>query len=93
MLRSIVFVVAIIAAADGFQLSNPLRTVQSASSVCQRVRYAAASASPKQLRMPIMKLPAVNTQAPTFNLPDAKGKLVGLDNFKGKWTVLYFCEY
>ena len=34
--------------------------------------------------------PAVGTQAPTFSLPSQEGGQISLDQFKGKWVVLYF---
>jgi peroxiredoxin Q/BCP len=34
--------------------------------------------------------PAVDSQAPTFSLPSQEGGQVSLDQFKGKWVVLYF---
>jgi peroxiredoxin Q/BCP len=34
--------------------------------------------------------PAVGTQAPTFSLPNQEGTQMSLDQFKGKWVVLYF---
>ncbi|MGA7930286.1 MAG: peroxiredoxin [Candidatus Sulfotelmatobacter sp.] len=34
--------------------------------------------------------PAVGTQAPAFSLPNQEGAQVSLDQFKGKWVVLYF---
>ena len=34
--------------------------------------------------------PAEGTQAPTFTLPSQEGAQVSLDQFKGKWVVLYF---
>ena len=34
--------------------------------------------------------PAEGTQAPTFTLPNQEGASVSLDQFKGKWVVLYF---
>jgi peroxiredoxin Q/BCP len=33
---------------------------------------------------------SAGTVAPKFRLPDQDGKLVALDDFKGKWVVLYF---
>jgi peroxiredoxin Q/BCP len=36
------------------------------------------------------QLPAVGAQAPAFNLPNQEGAQVSLDQFKGKWVVLYF---
>ena len=35
-------------------------------------------------------LPAVGTAAPAFSLPNQEGAQVSLDQFKGKWVVLYF---
>lgn len=32
----------------------------------------------------------VNDKAPNFNLPNANGEMMRLDNFKGSWLVLYF---
>ena len=34
--------------------------------------------------------PAVGKAAPAFSLPNQEGALVSLDQFKGKWIVLYF---
>src|SRR5580693_3695748 len=34
--------------------------------------------------------PAEGTPAPTFTLPNQEGAQVSLDQFKGKWVVLYF---
>lgn len=34
--------------------------------------------------------PAVNDPAPNFELPDQTGKMHTLDQYKGKWVVLYF---
>jgi peroxiredoxin Q/BCP len=34
--------------------------------------------------------PAVGNAAPTFSLPNQEGAQVSLDQFKGKWIVLYF---
>jgi peroxiredoxin Q/BCP len=34
--------------------------------------------------------PAVGNQAPAFSLPNQEGAPVSLDQFKGKWVVLYF---
>jgi peroxiredoxin Q/BCP len=36
------------------------------------------------------ELPAVGAAAPTFNLTTNEGKQVSLNDFKGKWVVLYF---
>jgi|SRR5271157_918534 len=34
--------------------------------------------------------PATGSQAPAFSLPNQEGTQVSLDQFKGKWVVLYF---
>jgi thioredoxin-dependent peroxiredoxin len=34
--------------------------------------------------------PAVGTHAPAFSLPSQEGAQVSLDQFRGKWVVLYF---
>src|ERR1700685_4466909 len=34
--------------------------------------------------------PAIGNQAPAFSLPSQEGRQVSLDQFKGKWVVLYF---
>jgi peroxiredoxin Q/BCP len=34
--------------------------------------------------------PVAGTQAPAFSLPNQEGAQVSLDQFKGKWVVLYF---
>jgi peroxiredoxin Q/BCP len=36
------------------------------------------------------KVPQVGQQAPTFTLPSQNGSGISLDQFKGKWVVLYF---
>lgn len=38
----------------------------------------------------INELPAVGAPAPTFKLVNNEGKEVSLNDFKGKWVVLYF---
>jgi len=35
-------------------------------------------------------LPAVGSPAPAFSLPNQEGAKVSLDQYKGKWVVLYF---
>lgn len=35
-------------------------------------------------------LPAVGSHAPGFSLPSQEGTQISLDQFKGKWIVLYF---
>ncbi len=35
-------------------------------------------------------MPAVGQQAPTFTLPSQDGTPVSLDQYRGKWVVLYF---
>src|SRR5882672_4207044 len=35
-------------------------------------------------------MPAAGNPAPTFSLPNQEGAQVSLDQFKGKWVVLYF---
>ncbi len=37
-----------------------------------------------------MTYPTINTKASAFSLPDQNGKTTSLNNFKGKWLVLYF---
>jgi peroxiredoxin Q/BCP len=38
----------------------------------------------------VTEIPAVGTNAPTFNLTTNEGKQASLGDFKGKWVVLYF---
>ena len=38
----------------------------------------------------VNELPAVGAAAPGFNLTTNEGKQVNLNDFKGKWVVLYF---
>lgn len=38
----------------------------------------------------VNELPAVGAAAPAFNLTSNEGKQVSLDDYKGKWIVLYF---
>lgn len=35
-------------------------------------------------------VPAIGTEAPNFTLPSQDGTLVSLNQFRGKWVVLYF---
>ena len=35
-------------------------------------------------------MPAVGQEAPTFTLPSQDGTLISLEQFRGKWVVLYF---
>jgi peroxiredoxin Q/BCP len=36
------------------------------------------------------KLPKIGDSAPIFSLPDQSGKVIKLEDFLGKWVVLYF---
>ena len=36
------------------------------------------------------EMPAVGTAAPTFTLVNQEGKQINLNDYKGKWVVLYF---
>src|SRR5215207_9646341 len=38
----------------------------------------------------VNEMPAVGAPAPTFKLVNNEGKEVSLNDFKGKWVVLYF---
>ena len=38
----------------------------------------------------VNELPSVGAEAPTFKLTTNEGKQVSLNDFKGKWVVLYF---
>jgi len=38
----------------------------------------------------VTEMPAVGSNAPTFNLTTNEGKQASLSDFKGKWVVLYF---
>jgi len=38
----------------------------------------------------VTEMPAVGSNAPTFNLTTNEGKEASLGDFKGKWVVLYF---
>ena len=38
----------------------------------------------------VNEMPSVGAAAPTFSLNNQEGKQVGLNDFKGKWIVLYF---
>ena len=38
----------------------------------------------------VNEMPAVGAAAPGFNLTTNEGKQVSLNDFKGKWVVLYF---
>jgi thioredoxin-dependent peroxiredoxin len=42
------------------------------------------------IMMPTSNLPAENSPAPGFTLPNQDGKMVSLESFLGKWVVLYF---
>ncbi len=39
---------------------------------------------------PMTTMPAVGQKAPTFTLPSQIGSPISLDQFRGKWVVLYF---
>ncbi len=39
---------------------------------------------------PAPELAAVGSAAPNFSLPSQEDKLISLDQYKGKWVVLYF---
>ena len=91
MLKLFVFALCV-ALVGAFQMSTSMRTSSFVSS--QKFPKSDLSMSlRKPANVAFMKLPDVNTPAPSFKLPDSTGKLVGLDNFKGKWTVLYFCKF
>ena len=92
--RFVIFVSTILLAVEAFQMTPQLGNFRDDSFVAVRHHKAAPSfALRKSAKLAeMMKLPDVNTQAPAFKLPDANGKLVGLEDFKGKWTVLYFCK-
>jgi peroxiredoxin Q/BCP len=49
--------------------------------ICTAVIFAAAADQ---------QPPAMGTPAPAFSLPSQEGAQVSLDQFKGKWVVLYF---
>jgi peroxiredoxin Q/BCP len=40
--------------------------------------------------MPEIKSPSAGAKAPAFTLPDQDGNSVELDDYRGKWLVLYF---
>jgi peroxiredoxin Q/BCP len=54
----------------------------------QAPAQASAQASAATTIAPAM--PAEGTPAPSFSLPSQEGTQVSLDQFKGKWVVLYF---
>jgi thioredoxin-dependent peroxiredoxin len=37
-----------------------------------------------------MNLPTIGSKAPNFTLPDEDGKMHSLEEYKGKWVLLYF---
>jgi len=41
-------------------------------------------------RAAAQEMPAVGQDAPTFTLPSQDGSPISLDQFRGKWVVLYF---
>ncbi len=93
MLRSMLCSIAIMQTVTAFQLATPFSTFTPSSSFSVGAGPAVSLRSHgSAARSVVMKTPDVNTQAPAFKLPDSTGKLVGLDSFKGKWTVLYFCK-
>jgi len=49
-----------------------------------------ASMGGPQIKPAELEQPAVGTKAPEFSLPSQEGKPVSLDQFHGKWVVLYF---
>jgi peroxiredoxin Q/BCP len=46
--------------------------------------------SPFAVAADLSQPPAAGSQAPRFSLPNQEGVQVSLDQFKGKWVVLYF---
>ena len=49
-----------------------------------------ASQGTPQSKPAELEQPAVGTKAPEFSLPSHEGKPISLDQFHGKWVVLYF---
>ena len=41
-------------------------------------------------RAAAQEMPAVGQEAPTFTLPSQDGTPISLEQFRGKWVVLYF---
>jgi peroxiredoxin Q/BCP len=50
----------------------------------------ASSQAAAQPQPAALEQPAVGAKAPEFSLPSQEGKSVSLDQFHGKWVVLYF---
>lgn len=50
----------------------------------------ASSQAASQPQAVALEQPAVGTKAPEFSLPSQEGKSISLDQFHGKWVVLYF---
>jgi cytochrome oxidase Cu insertion factor (SCO1/SenC/PrrC family) len=85
--------IAIMQTVTAFNMATPFKTFTPSSSLLIGAGPGLSLRSRgSTARSAVMKAPDVNAQAPAFKLPDSTGKLVGLDNFKGKWTVLYFCK-
>ncbi len=50
----------------------------------------ASTATPASAQWGTTDLPQIGTPAPIFELPDNEGQLRALDEFRGRWVVLYF---
>lgn len=61
---------------------------QVAASICGGVTIIALTLA--LAAAPSGAAPAVGAMAPTFRLPDQSGTMHALDQYRGKWVVLYF---
>jgi len=48
---------------------------------------------PAAAHPPVDRVLKVGDPAPVFSLPAQDGKTIGLNDFRGKWLVLYFCPF
>jgi peroxiredoxin Q/BCP len=73
---------------------SPAKSKRTAASPAEPTAQArprrAAPSSPEQPSAPVRGTAKVGSLAPTFRLPSDSGAEVSLDDFRGKWVVLFF---
>jgi len=72
------------------QPADASKTPANATKPATDAAKTSASMGGPQIKPAEFEQPAVGTKAPEFSLPSQEGKPVSLDQFHGKWVVLYF---
>src|SRR6266568_6250022 len=72
-----------------FAGSEPQQPADASKTPADAAKTSASMSGP-QIKPAELEQPAVGTKAPEFSLPSQEGKPVSLDQFHGKWVVLYF---